>query len=122
MSITLNAKVFDVTSRPGPSSVILTTRSRGITLPDTILLDFRSKKNAVEAGSVDKVHKISIQRTYINADGVVKVGQISLQYVIPDDMGQSDVDGLQADMTDYMASAITLRTANIAAIQGGILQ
>lgn len=122
MSITLNAKVFDVTRRPSDSSVILTTRSRGVTLPDTILLDYRTKKNPVEVGSVNRVHKISIQRTFINADGVVKVGGISLQYDLPDDMGQSDIDGLQADLTDYMASAITLRTANIAALQSGILQ
>jgi hypothetical protein len=121
MSITINTKVFDVTSRPGSSSVILTTRSRGITLPDSLLLDYRQRKNPVEAGSVDKVHKVSFQRTYINADGVVKVGQVSLQYVLPDDMGQSDVDALQADLTDFMASAITLRTANIALVQGGVL-
>jgi hypothetical protein len=122
MSITLNTKVFDVTERPSTRSVILTTRSRGATLPDTILLDYRTKKNPVEAGSLNRVHKISIQRTFINADGVVKVGGISLQFDLPDDMDQSNIDGLQADLTDFMASAITLRTANIAIVQGGILQ
>jgi len=122
MSITLNTKVFSKTSTPGPTSVILTTYSRGATLPDTLLLDHRVAKNRVEAGSVDKIHRISLQRTYINADGVVKTVGIALQYTIPDDAVDADIDGVQADLTDYMASAITLRAANVAALRAGVIE
>lgn len=121
MSITVNSKVFNETSRPGPTSAIYTTLSRGITLPDTILLDHRVKNNPVEAGSKDRVHKASIGRTYINADGVVKQGFVSVQFIIPDDMGQSDIDGLAADLDDYMYSAFTVRTSVRAGILSGFL-
>jgi hypothetical protein len=121
MSITLNSKVFDPTSRPGPSSAILTTYSRGETLPDSIFLDFRSKKNPQETGSVNKVRKISIRRSFASGD-LIKYGDVSLQLDVPDDMDSTNVDALIADLTDYLASAITLRTANIAAWKNGVVQ
>ncbi|DAD52123.1 TPA_asm: coat protein [ssRNA phage Gerhypos.1_40] len=122
MSITLNSKVFAKTSNVGPTSILLTTRSRGITLPDTILLDHRTKKNPVEAGSVNAIHKISIQRTFINADGVVKVGGVALTFDIPDDMDQTNIDAMYADMKDYQSSAMTERTANTAALLSGVIE
>lgn len=121
MSITINTKVFDVTRRPSESSVILTTFSRGATLPDTVLLDHRTKKNPVESGSVNKVHKISVGRTYINADGVVKQGYVSKQLDIPDDMVQSDIDAMQADLDDYEFSAKTVRTTVRASLESGFI-
>ncbi len=121
MSITLNTKVFDVTRRPSESSVLLTTYSRGATLPDSILLDHRTKKNPVEPGSTNRVHKISIGRTYVNADGVTKVGYVSRQLDIPDDMDQTNIDALQADMDDYEFSAKTVRASNRAALEGGFI-
>ncbi len=121
MSITLNTKVFNETSRPGPTSALLTTYSRGITLPDTILLDHRVKANAVEPGSRDRVHKISIGRTFINADGVVKVGYVALTVTLPDDMSQSDIDDMMADFDDYAYSAKTVRTTVRAGLLSGFL-
>lgn len=121
MSITVNSKVFGETSRPGPTSILLTTLSRGVTLPDSILQDHRSKKNPVEPGSIDKIHKFSFARTFINADGVVKQGFVSYQAILPDDMGQSDIDDLLADLDDYLYSAKTVRTSVRAAFQAGIL-
>ena len=122
MSITLNSKVFTKTSSPGPTSVLLTTKSRGITLPDTILLDHRVKKNPDEPGSLNNVHKVSFGRTFINADGVVKRGFVSLTIDLPNDMGQTDIDALMADKDDYEASAITVRTSNRTALLNGNLE
>lgn len=121
MSITLNSKVFSPSSRPGPTSTILTTYSRGDTLPDTILLDFRSKKNPQETGSLNRVRKISIRRSYASGD-LIKYGDLSLQLDVPDDMDSTNVDALIADMTDYLASAITLRSTNIADWKNGVVQ
>jgi hypothetical protein len=90
-------------------------------LPDTVLLDHRTKKNPVEPGSVNKVHKISIGRTYINADGVVKQGFVSKQLDIPDDMVQSDIDAMQADLDDYEFSAKTVRASNRASLESGFI-
>ena len=121
MSITVNSKVFGETGRPGPTSILLTTTSRGITLPDTILIDHRVAKNPVEPGSLDKIHKVSFGLTFINADGVVKRGIVSKQMTIPDDMPQADIDLLMADLDDYEFSAKTVRTSVRAGLQAGIL-
>jgi len=39
-----------------------------------------------------------------------------LQAVIPDDADATNIAAALADLTDFMASAITLRTANIAIV------
>jgi hypothetical protein len=118
-SITINAKVFNKTKSPTPTSTVFTTRSRGVTLPDTLQVAHREQKNPVEAGSIDKLSSVSIQRTYINTDGVVKTGQMALTSRIPDDMPADEITALRADLTDWLASAITLRAANVAAMDNG---
>lgn len=118
-SITLNAKAFTVTNRPSPTSCVFTTRSRGQTLPDTLMLAHRQQKNPVEPGSTDKLSTASVKRTYINADGVVKTVGWSLNSVRPDDCPDADSAAALADLTDFIASAITLRSANIAALENG---
>ena len=118
-TITLSSKVFNKTKSPTPTSTIFTTRSRGVTLPDSLQVAHREQKNPVEAGSTDKLSSVSIQRTYINADGVVKTCQWSLNSRTPDDCPAADNDAALADLTDFMASAITLRSANIAAVVNG---
>jgi hypothetical protein len=118
-SITLNSKVFSVTSRPSASSAILTTRSRGVSLPDSLLVAHRTQPNSSETGTRDAIHQTSIQRTYITAGGISKTIQFSLNSRIPDDADDTNVAAALADLTDYMASAVTLRAANIAAHTNG---
>lgn len=121
MSITVNSKVFNETSSPGPTSRILTTFGRGITLPDTILLDHRVRASNIEPGSKDRIHKISFGWTFINADGVVKVGYLSQTSQIPEDMIQADIDGLYADFDDHAYSAKTVRATVRAGLLSGFL-
>lgn len=116
-TITLNAKVFNVTSRPNQRTAVLTTRSRGVDLPDTLQVAHRSGKNPVSG--LDELHSTSIQRTYLNASSEYKVIQFALTSKIPADADATNVAAALADLTDYMASAITLRSANIAAHENG---
>jgi hypothetical protein len=118
-SITINSKVFSKTKSPTPTSTVFTTRSRGVTLPDSLQVAHREQKNPIEAGSIDKLSSVSFQRTYINADGVPKTGQMAHTSRIPDDMPEADITALRADLTDWLASAITLRTTNVAAMDNG---
>jgi hypothetical protein len=115
-SITLNSKVFNKTKNPNSTAVVFTTRSRGADLPDDLLVSHKSTPNLEEEGTVDVRSVVQVARTYKTADGITKTVIWQLQAVIPDDAIGTDVDAALADLTDFMASAITLRAANIAAI------
>lgn len=116
---TVNSKAWFKASNPTDSSVLFRTVSRGVTLPDTMLLAHRTQKNAVEAGSIDKLSTLSVQRTYVNSDGVVKTVQWSINCRIPDDAPSGDVTGCLADLMDALTTASTLRSANTDAIVNG---
>jgi hypothetical protein len=115
-TITINSKVFNKTKSPSPTATEFTTRSRGDTLPDVLTVSHKETKNDVEPGSIDTRSLVRIDRTYVNADGVSKKISWMLQSVIPDDADATNIASGLADITDFMASAITLRSANIAAI------
>jgi hypothetical protein len=115
-TVTLNAKVFNKTKSPSPTSVVLVTRSRGDTLPDVLTVSHKESKNPVEPASIDTRSVIRIDRAYDSGSGVMKNVSWMLQAVIPDDADATNIAAALADLTDFMASAITLRTANIAIV------
>lgn len=115
-SYTLTAKVFNKTSSPSSTGTVFTTRSRGDTLPDTLSILHKQTKNVVEPATSDKRTVCRIDRTYINAAGKAKVVSWMLQSVTPVDAPAADIAASLADLTDFMASAVTLRTANIASL------
>jgi hypothetical protein len=115
-SYTINSKVFNKTKSPSATSTVLTTRSRGDTLPDVLTVSHKETKNAVEPGSNDTRSLVRIDRTYDSGSGVMKTVSWMLNSVIPDDADATNIAAALADLTDFMASAITLRTANIAVI------
>lgn len=127
-TITLNSKVFNVTSRPSPTVAIFTTRSRGLDLPDTLQIAHRTMKNLVQSPATavrlntvtDSLHSASIQRTYLSSyDSAHRIIQWTLSGKYPSDADATNVAAGLADLTDFIASAITLRSANIASLQNG---
>lgn len=123
MSITLNSKVFSLRSSPTPSSQLYGTTSRGATLPDTLLISHRVSKSSVSPAVTNRNSVASVQRTFIDAvTGLSDVGQVSLTMKIPSNMPAADVAAMYADLTDYQASAITPRAANVARITDGTLE
>jgi len=115
-TITLSSKVFNKTKSPTPTSVVLVTRSRGDTLPDILTVSHKETKNPVEPGSIDTRSVVRIDRTYDSGSGVMKTISWMLNSVIPDDADATNIAAALADLTDFMASAITLRATNIAII------
>jgi len=113
---TINSKVFNKTKSPSPTSTVLTTRSRGDTLPDILTVSHKETKNPVEPGSTDIRSLVRIDRTYDSGSGVMKTVSWMLNAVSPDDADATNIAAALADLTDFMASAITLRTANIAVV------
>lgn len=118
-SYTITAKTFNKTSSPSPTSTVFTTRARGDTLPDFLTIAHKATKNPVEPASVDKRTVARIDRTYIDAAGNVKTVSWMLQSVVPDDCPAADNTAALADLTDFLASAITLRAANVASLNNG---
>jgi len=117
----LTTHVFNKTSTLVPSGCILTDISRGITLPDRIRIAHTEQKNPVEPGSIDKLSVISLQYTYVNADGVVKHVQWSVNRRAPDDCpAATDTEAFNLLM-DYFFSAKTDRAANIADLKNGVV-
>jgi len=115
-TITLSSKVFNKTKSPTPTSTVLVTRSRGDTLPDVLTVSHKESANPVEPASIDTRSLVRIDRTYDSGSGVMKTVSWMLQSVIPDDADATNIAAALADLTDFMASAITLRSANIAII------
>lgn len=115
-TITINSKVFNKVKSPTPSSVVLRTTSRGETLPDFLTVSHKETKNPVEPGSMDTRSLVRFDRTFITSAGLVKQVSYMLQAVIPSNVPAADSAAVLADLTDFMASAITLRTANVAII------
>jgi len=113
---TINSKVFNKTKALGPTGTVLTTRSRGDTLPDILTVSHKETKNPVEPGSIDIRSLVRIDRTYDSGSGVMKTVSWMLNAVIPDDADATNIAAALADLTDFMASAITLRSANIAVV------
>jgi hypothetical protein len=114
-AITINSKSF-VTTQRGETSTVRTTRSRGADLPDVFTASYKETKNPVEPGSVDTRSLRRFDRTYINADGVVKQVSYMLQTVIPDDCPSGDIAGVLADLVDFMTAGSGVGAANLAAI------
>jgi hypothetical protein len=115
-AITINSKVFTTTARPTDTSTVRTTRSRGADLPDVFTASYKLTKNPVEPGSEDMRGLRRFDRTYINADGVVKQVSYMLQVVIPDDTPSGDITGVLADLVDFMTAGSGVGAANLAAI------
>jgi hypothetical protein len=123
MSITLNAKVFALRSSPTPSSQLFGTTSRGATLPDTLLISHRVSKSPSVPDVTVRNSAVSIQRTFIDAvTGKSDVVQFGLTAKIPSNAPAADIAAALADLTDYMASAITARASNIARVTDGTLE
>lgn len=115
-SYTLNTKVFNKSESLGPTGTEFTTRARGATLPDVLSVSHKETKNPVNPSSIDVRSVVRIDRTYVNAAGESKKVSWMLQAVIPDDADSTNIDAALADLTDFMASSITLRATNIAAV------
>jgi hypothetical protein len=115
-SYTLNSKVFNKTKSPTPTSTVLTTRSRGDLLPDILTVSHKETPNPVGEGIVDTRSVVSIDRTYLGADGEYRAIRWQLQAVIPSDADASNIAAARLDLTAFMASAITETAANIAVV------
>lgn len=116
-SITINSKVFSVVDRPSPTSAVLRTVSRGATLPDYMRVAHQvTKHKSVSSATVQRT-VISFGRTYTPDSGLsYDVGYAKLQLELPSTMDATNRDAMIADLTDWLASAITLRSANVAAL------
>lgn len=114
-SYTLSSNVFNKTASL-PTGTVFTTRARGATLPDILTVSHKETKNPVEPGSIDVRSVVRLDYTYDSGSGVMKTVSWMLNSVIPDDAAGADIAAALAYLTDFMASAITLRTTNIAAI------
>ena len=116
-SYTLNTKVFNKTESLGPTGTEFTTRSRGATLPDRLSVSHKETKSPISPNGIDVRSVARVDRTYVNAAGESKEVSWMLQAVIPDDCPASESTACRADLTDFMASAITERPSNIGAIE-----
>jgi len=121
-SITLlTTHVFNKTANPSPTSVQFTDISRGIDKPDSLRFAYTTQKNPVEPGSVDTLGNVSLQYTYVNADGVVKKIQWSVGYRLPDDAGATDVSNAFDLLMAYFFSAKTDVAANVADFKNRVI-
>lgn len=117
----LTTHVFQKTSNPTPSSVILTDISRGIDKPDSLRFAFTTQKNPVEPGSLDKLGTASLQYTYVNSDGVVKKIQWGITSRIPDDAGSTDVTNAFDLLMAHFFSAKTDKATEVAEFKNGVI-
>jgi hypothetical protein len=119
-SITINSKAFVKTEAPTPTSVVFTTTSRGAMLPDKLRISHQRVKNKVDSKVLDQRTLASISRTYTPDSGLsYQTIEAELRLKIPSNADSTNVDAAIADLTDFMASAITLRAANIASLKNG---
>lgn len=123
MSITLNSKAFLLKGNPTPSSALYETKSRGATLPDTLLISHRTSKLPGSTTLTVRNSVVSIQRTFIDAvTGLPGIIQFGLPAKIPSNAPAADIAACLLDLTDYMASAYTARASNIARVTEGTLE
>jgi len=116
-TITINSKVFNVVERPSPTSSTFRTLSRGATLADYLKMAHQVVKSKLFPTKTIQRSLVTIERTYTPDSGLTyDAGRVKLQLEIPSDMDATNRDAMVADLTDFMASAITLRTANLAAV------
>lgn len=113
---TLNSKVFTKSGLLGDSGVVLTTRDRGISLPDTLSVQHKLTKNVAEPGTFDARSVLSFTRTFDSGNGVMKKIEWKLQSVIPDDADATNVAAALDDLMDFLTSAHTLTAANVAVL------
>lgn len=116
---TLNSKVFNKTSNPSPTAVVLTTRSRGDQLPDNLTVSHKETANPIEKGITDRRSLLRVDRTYLSASGVYKENSVLVQFVTPSDCPAADVAACLLDVTDFLTSAITLDTTNVGVLTNG---
>jgi len=115
-TITLNSKVFNVVERPSGTSAIMRTLSRGANLPDWLRIAHQVVKSKLFPTKTIQRTVYSFGRTYTPDSGATyDTGYVKVQFELPSDMDATNRDAMIADMTDWLASAITLRAANVAA-------
>lgn len=113
-AITINSKVFAVIDRPSPTSSVFRTISRGATLPDYLRISHQETTSKVSPTGKVQRSLVSFGRTFTPDSGVTfDVGYAKLQLELPSTMDATNRDAMVADLTDFIASAITLRTANL---------
>ncbi len=115
---TLNSKVFNKTGNLGSTGVVLTTRDRGVGLPDTLSVQHKRTANTVEAGTFDKRSNVKFTRTYVSGDFTKEIA-FQIGAIIPDDADATNVAACLDDMMAWLTSARTLTAANIAVITNG---
>lgn len=115
----LTTHVFNKTQTIVPSGCVLTDVSRGIDKPDRLRIAHTTQKNPVEPTSVDTLSVVSLQYSYVNADGVLKYVQYSVNRRCPDDCPAADDTAAFNLLMDYYFSAKTDRASNIADIKNG---
>ena len=116
-TITINSKVFNVIERPTPTSAVLRTISRGANLPDILRIAHQVVKSKLFPAKTIQRSLYSFGRVYTSDSGVsYDTGYAKLSLELPSDMDATNRDAMIADLTDWLASAITLRAANVAAL------
>jgi len=119
-TITINSKSFVKTEAPTPTSVVFSTTSRGAMLPDKLRVAHQRVANKIDSKVTDQRTLASISRTYTPDSGLsYQTIEAELRLKIPSNADATNIDAALADLTDFMASAITLRTANISALKNG---
>jgi hypothetical protein len=115
----LTTHVFNKTQTIVPSGCVLTDISRGIDKPDRLRIAHTEQKNPIEPSSTDKLSVISLQYTYVNADGVTKYVQWSVNRRAPDDCPAADDTNAFDLLMAYFFSAKTNVAANVADFKNG---
>jgi hypothetical protein len=115
-TITINSKVFNVVERPSPTASTFRTLSRGASLPDYLRLAHQVVKHKLFPAKTVQRSLISFERVYTPDSGLTyDTARFKIQAEFPSDLDTTNRDALVADATDWMASAITLRSANLGA-------
>lgn len=113
-AITINSKAFAVIDRPSPTSTVFRTISRGAALPDFLRMSHQVTPSKVSPSGTVQRTLLSFGRTFTPDSGATyDVGYAKIQLELPSTMDTTNRDALVADLTDYIASAITLRTTNL---------
>jgi hypothetical protein len=112
---TLNSKVFNKNGNPTPTSSILRTVDRGLSLPDTLTVAHKRTANAIEPGTFDTRSNVKITRAYASGDYIKEIAW-QLGSIIPEDADATNVAAALDDLMDFLTSAHTLVAANIAVI------
>jgi hypothetical protein len=116
-TITINSKVFNVIERPTPTSAVLRTISRGANLPDLLRIAHQVVKSKLFPAKTIQRSLYSFGRVYTPDSGSsYDTGYVKISLELPSDMDATNRDAMLADLTDWLASAITLRATNVAAL------